>query len=237
MKATFFLPVAGALCLCGCVFDTAATGPARHDSRSIERDASERVHVALNMGAGDLKVSGGAQKLMEGDFTYNVASWKPDIRYSTTGSLSRLTVEQPGKSHGNLGNVKYEWDLRLNDEVPLDVALHFGAGDARLALGTLSLRGVEVNMGVGKLELDLRGTPKHSYSVRVRGGVGEVTVRLPRDAGIYAEARGGIGGIDTRGLRREDGHWVNDAYDHSRVSIRLDVEGGIGSIRLLAGGD
>jgi predicted membrane protein len=89
-------------------------------------------------------------------------------------------------------------------------------------------------MGVGKLDMDLRGNPQHNYDVRVRGGIGEVTVRLPAGVGIYAEGAGGIGEIRTQGLRREDGHWVNDAYDDSKVRIHMDIHGGIGSIRLIA---
>jgi hypothetical protein len=174
---------------------------------------------------------------MQGDFTYNVASWKPSIRYSSTGSLGSLTIEQPGANSVHVGNVKYQWDLRLNKEVPLDMKVHCGAGKARLDLGSLALRSVEVAMGVGELDMDLRGSPKHSYNVHVQGGVGEATIRLPGDVGVYAEAAGGIGEIRAQGLRREDGHWVNDAHDHSRVNIRLDIEGGIGSIRLLADRD
>ena len=89
--------------------------------------------------------------------------------------------------------MKYSWDLQLNKKVPVDLALHFGAGQARLDLASLQLRGVEVNMGVGQLDLDLREQPKHSYNVAIHGGIGEATVRVPRMPGIYAEAHGGIG--------------------------------------------
>src|SRR5258707_301992 len=83
-------------------------------------------------------------------------------------------------------------DVQLNTKVRLDLAVHFGAGQARLDLGSLQLRGVELEMGVGQLDLDLRGAPRHSYSVAIHGGIGEATVRLSADAGIYAEAHGGI---------------------------------------------
>jgi hypothetical protein len=52
--------------------------------------------------------------------------------------------------------------------------------------------------------------------------------------GVYATGRGGIGEIHTEGLRRQGDHWVNDAYDDAKVRIHLDVEGGIGEIRLIA---
>jgi hypothetical protein len=225
--------LAAVLCLSSCVIET-ATGPARHDSRTIERDASERVHVDLSMGAGNLTIRGGARKLLDADFTYNVESWRPEVRYSHTSTHGDLTIRQPEHGHTHIGHTRYEWDLALNNDVPMDLTLHFGAGEARLDLGSLSLRNVEVNMGVGKLEMDLRGKPQHNYDVRIRGGIGEATVRLPADVGVYAEGSGGIGEIRTQGLRREDNHWVNDAYENSKVRIHLDIHGGIGSIRLIS---
>ena len=232
--STRCLPLlAAALCASSCVIDT-ATGPVRHDSVTIERDASERVRVDLNMGAGSLTIGGGAQKLLNADFNYNVASWRPEVRYSSTGTHGELTIRQPGQGHAQIGHTRYDWDLELNNDAPMDLALHFGAGEARLRLGSLSLRNVEVDMGVGKLEMDLRGNPKHNYDVRIRGGVGEATVRLPAGVGVYAEGSGGIGEIRTQGLRREGGHWVNDAYEDSKVRMHLEIHGGIGSIRLIA---
>src|ERR1035441_7295825 len=148
------LPLLGvALCLSSCVID-AVTGPLRHESTTIERDASERVHVNLTMGAGTLDVRGGAQKLLNADFDYNVASWRPEVRYTSTGTRGDLTIRQPGTVHNRIGHVKNDWDLALNNDVPMDLNLHLGAGEARLDLGRLSLRDVEVHMGVGKLEMD-----------------------------------------------------------------------------------
>ena len=144
-----------------------------------------------------------------------------------------LTVEQPSK-HTHIGNMKYEWDLRLSDRVPLDIHVNFGAGQAQLDLGSLDLRGVQLDMGVGQLQMDLRGNPKHDYNVRISGGVGEATVRLPENAGIDARASGGIGDISVRGLRKQGDRWLNDAYDAPGVKIHVDVQGGIGSIHLIA---
>jgi hypothetical protein len=232
MDAKWWMALA-ALSLAGCVVTRDARGPVEYESRAIELDASERVRVNLDMGAGDLKVSGGTQKLLQAYFNYNVPDLKPEVHYTTDAGTGELRVEQP--SHrSRIGNLKYEWDLRLSDLVPLDVHVNFGAGEAQLDLGSLDLRSVQVDMGVGKLQLDLRGNPKHDYDVKVSGGVGEATVRLPANMGIDAQASGGIGNIDVRGLRKEGAHWVNDAYREAGVKIHVNVEGGIGSIRLIA---
>jgi hypothetical protein len=64
--------------------------------------------------------------------------------------------------------------------------------------------------------------------------VGEATVYLPLSAGIIADASGGIGGIQVRGLHKSEGHYVNDAYGHANATIRVDVRGGVGAINLFA---
>jgi predicted membrane protein len=100
-------------------------------------------------------------------------------------------------------------------------------------LGGLTLRDVDIEMGVGQLDLDLRGTPKMSYDVRIQGGVGEATVRVPSNVGVQAQARGGIGEIQARGFRRDGRFYYNEAFGDSKVVIHLDIQGGVGSIRLL----
>src|SRR5579862_4225467 len=184
---TKLLLIPAALCLSSCVInDHVQTGPLEHESRSIERGDAERAQLNLRMGAGELRVSGGAANLMSGDFSYNVPAWKPDIRYNSNAGRATLTIEQPKTGQMNLGNATNRWDLQLNDEIPIDLALQFGAGETRLDLGSLSLRSIDVEMGVGELKLDLRGNPKHNYDVRVRGGVGEANVYLPANVGIDA---------------------------------------------------
>jgi hypothetical protein len=231
---------AAVLCLAGLaayyVFGV-RTGPMQSESRSVERDASKTLRVTVRMGAGTLKVRGGSKNWMGGDFEYNVPDWKPTIRYATSGGEGDLTIEQSSRRFmgiGPFGKTTNEWDLRLNDKIPTNLTVTVGAGEARLDLGTLSLRSLEIEMGAGELQLDLRGNPSRSYDVHIRGGAGEATVKLPRDVGVHVKAVSGVGEIKVRGLHSEGDDWVNDAYAKSKVQVRLDVQGGVGAINLIA---
>jgi len=221
----------GTLLLSGCVITT-GTGPTEYESRSFERQGAQQLQLELHMGAGDLRVGSGTSKLMQTYFTYNVAQWKPEIRDSRTGNLASIVISQP-EGMSSPQNMKYEWDVRLAQDVPLDLTAHFGAGDAHLDLGSLDLRSVTVHMGVGELQMDLRGSPRQDYNVEVHGGVGEATIYLPTDAGVYADAHGGIGEISVRGLHQVGGHYENDAYDTAKVKVHVNVNGGIGQITLI----
>src|SRR6266571_8091155 len=87
--------LAAVLCLSACEIHSAHSSPAQYDAQSVEMDASELVHVNLHMGAGDLRVTDGSQKLMRADFTYSVPEWKPEVRYTSSSGRGVLTIEQP----------------------------------------------------------------------------------------------------------------------------------------------
>ena len=227
------LLAAAALLLCACEFDTEPTGPTQHETQAVDLDKSEMVRVEINMGAGRLDVDGGASKLLNADFDYNVPSWKPVVQYTASSFRGTLRIEQPGHSHGG-SHVDYRWNLKLNDTVPLDIAAELGAGQAEMNLGSLDLRSVRINMGVGQVKLDLRGKPSRDYTVEINGGVGQATVLLPREAGIIASASGGIGNISVRGLEKRGAEYINPAHENAPVTIHLTVHGGVGEIRLVA---
>jgi len=207
-------------------------GPIEHFQKSIDLDKSEMSHVVIKMGAGELRVEGGSPKLLDADFEYDSPSSKPNVRYNASSFRGELSIEQPGHGGGNSNT--YKWDLHFNDKLPVDFVTHLGAGEAHLNLGSMNLRSVEVHMGVGQVELDLRGNPSHDYNVEIHGGIGQAEVHLPPSVGIVANASGGIGNIEVHGLEKHNGRWTNAAYEHSPVTIHLDVKGGIGNITLTA---
>lgn len=216
-----------------CDFDHTPTGPLQNEPFSLDRGNVEYANIELDMRAGEMRLRGGAAKLIEGSFEYNVPAWKPEVQSSMNGSHATVTIRQPERFHPS-GNKRNVWDLQLNDQTITDLALNCGAGQARLDLGNLMLREVTVHMGAGQVDLDLRGKPSRDYDVNVSGGVGQATIHLPEGVGIWAEAHGGIGSITVTGLDKQGDHWQNSLYDNSKVNVRVKVQGGIGEIRIIA---
>lgn len=234
MRAILF-SVATALALTGCGHMESA-GPMEKLSKSFDLDKSEVVRAEFRMGVGELRVTGGSQKLAEVNCEWNVPSWRPTAEYSSIGSRGTLRVEQKTTSKATFGSEqKNRWDIRMNDTVATDFDFKFGVGEADIKLGSANIRSLDLQMGVGEVKMDLRGVPKKDYSVSMRGGVGEATIYLPKDVAIVADAKGGIGGIHTTGLREEGGRYVNENYKkHAPVTIRLDIKGGVGAINIYA---
>ena len=226
--------VGTAALLSGCELNSVTTGETRTETVSFDLDASKSVRVELSMGSGELRVTSGTSKLMEGTFSYNVAAWKPVVDYRAGGaSTGELKLSQPNSSGSSFGHSVNNWDVKLNDGPALDVTANLGAGEANLDLGKMNLNRVEMSIGAGKMDMDLRGEPKRDYTVHIQGGVGETIVHLPKDVGIAASATKGLGDINVEGLQQRNGLWVNPDLIDAQVTVRLDVKGGIGQIRLI----
>lgn len=218
-----------ALMLTACI----TTGPVQTVTERIELDGAERASVQVNVGAGRLQVGGGADTLMDAEFTYNVEEWAPEVEYTITGDRGLLAVQQPRVTQIGLpvGNARYEWDLRFTEDIPLEMELNLGAGENNLALGGLNLDRLDVETGAGDVEIDLRGEWEEDLAADLEGGVGQLTVLLPESVNSRVHVERGIGTINTSGLTREGDAYVYRA-DDSEVTLTLDIEMGVGEVNL-----
>jgi hypothetical protein len=170
---------------------------------------------------------------MESDFSYNVADWKPKVNYKVGGDTGELSVKQGSGGGVRLGgDARNEGNVRFNDEVPTDLRVQMGAGESDLDLDSLELTGLVLEMGAGKTTVDLTGDYTRDFDASIQGGVGEATVMLPSKVGVRARAKGGLGNINAKGLKKEGDSYVNDAYGDSDVTLEVDVQGGVGQINL-----
>jgi hypothetical protein len=208
-------------------------GKMQHVSKSVDPENATSARAQLKMGAGELNLTGGADQLMEGDFSYNVSDWKPKVSYDVSDKKGELVVKQGSAEGGGLsGGARNEWDISMNDEVPTDLVVQLGAGESDLDLDSLTLTGLDLQMGAGKTTVDLTGDYTQGFDASIEGGVGEATVLLPSGVGVKAKAEGGLGKINAEGLKKVGDAYVNDAYGESDVTLNVNVQGGVGEINL-----
>ncbi len=205
---------------------------ARTETRVIDAGGAASASVVVRMGAGELRISGGAASLLEAEFTTNRERWIPELDYRVVGDRGRLEVRQKKGRSIFFGNRRNEWDLRLSGGLPIDLAVKLGAGESRLDLRGVDLEALDVDMGVGELHLDLTGPRTRDIEVKVDGGVGSATITFPRDIGVRVEVDGGIGSVNARGFVKDGHRYVNEAFGKTAAAIRVKVDAGIGSIDL-----
>jgi hypothetical protein len=176
---------------------TQQVGKMQSESQSVALENAQSARTLLKMGTGELNVTGDADQLMEGEFSYNVANWKPKVTYDVSGETGELVVKQGSANEGGRlgGGARNEWDVRFNDEVPTDLVVEMGAGESDLDLDSLTLTGLDLQMGAGKTTVDLTGDYAQDFDASIQGGVGEATVMLASEVGVRAKAQGGLGKI------------------------------------------
>jgi hypothetical protein len=212
---------------------TLQVGKLQRESKSVDPKNAQSARAQLKMGAGELNVTGGADQLMEGEFSYNVSEWKPKVSYDVSGDEGELIVKQrSAEGTGLSGDARNEWDISLNDKLPTDLVVQLGAGESALDLDSLALTGLDLQMGAGKTTVDLTGDYAQDFDASIEGGVGEATVLLPSEVGVKAKAEGGLGKINAQGLQTVGDSYVNDAYGESDITLSVDVQGGVGEINL-----
>lgn len=209
------------------------TGGLKKDDFTIEKDKAEELELEVNIGAGELNISDGADEWAEGTFEYNHKKFKPDVSYKLKGEKGTAVIKQGKGLFGNMkfGEIKNNWDISLNNDIALDLFINAGASDTNIDLSELNLTNLEVNAGVGDVTVDLSGEWEQSFDAVIHMGVGETTIILPKDIGVKIETSNGIGDTDVSGLiSKGDGIYVNEAYEDAEVIINLQMELGIGDV-------
>jgi hypothetical protein len=203
------------------------------ERRAVALDGATRAEVGLHMSAGELRVRGADQEaLLDGSFEYNRERLRPEIDYRRFGETGILQVRHARRHSIPFGRVRNRWDLDLSKAVPLDLDIELGAGQSDIDLRGLKLERLEIDMGVGEMTLDLQGAHERSFDVKIDGGVGSGRIYVPFGVGVRIKVDGGLGSIDTRGLTKQAGAYVNEAYGKSAVTIEVDINAGIGSLDL-----
>jgi hypothetical protein len=204
----------------------------QHVERTVDRGLAKSVNATIQMNAGDLNLSGGSTHLLEGDFDYRSSSGTPKVEYSVSGTTGNLDISQePSDTHFNTTSDNH-WTLHLANDIPIELKIEMGAGRGNLRLRDIDVKRLGLDMGAGQVDVDLTGDRKSDLTANLEGGVGEANIRLPRNVGVIVNASGGLGTIETHGLKHQDDEYVNEAYGKSPVTIHLRVEGGIGRIVL-----
>ena len=204
----------------------------RTETQTIRLDSATSADVHIEFGAGELTVGGGSSNLMDGTFRYNVDEWKPVIDYHENGAVGSLTVSQQGDSVPVGNTVTNEWDIQLSDEVSLDLHINTGAGTSELNLNSLELNNLEVVSGAGITHIDLTGNWQHDVKVSIHGGVGEIVVRLPADIGVAVKMDTALVSVETNNLNKGSDGYTNAAYGSTTNTLTMDLQAGVGTVRL-----
>jgi hypothetical protein len=156
------------------------TGPTVTDEIQIPslEEPDNTAVVTLGFGAGELNLSPGADGvLIDGEATYNVDDFKPDIYIDheviriETGNLEIAGIPKVRE------RVKNTWDLNLGSS-PIDLTIKAGAYVGDFELGNLALSNLHIADGASEVEMNFEQPNRiEMQSLRYETGASNITLR------------------------------------------------------------
>ena len=120
---------------------------------------------------------------------------------------------------------------RLNPGRCRSLTLKAGAAEfTSRALGNARCARIAFQGGVGAVLLDLTGAWAADADVSAEMALGQLTLRLPRDAGIEMTLDRFLSSFQPNGFTERGRTWVSDNYDQARQHLRIDLTTAVGGV-------
>ncbi len=92
----------------------------QHHTQTVDLQGVKSAHARLEMGEGELTINGGANHMLDADFTYSGSFEAPRVEYSVAGGVGQLNISQDSHSL-HFGRSENDWNLRFGKDIPLDL--------------------------------------------------------------------------------------------------------------------
>ncbi len=218
----------------GCVRVEMPRGSFTESNDSVTLQGATKVNARFDMGAGKLDIASADTDLMEARFGYSRSGWEPEVAYDVNGSTGELSVRSPRKIDFDFGSeYRYEWTIGLSPDVPMDLVVDMGAGQATLDLVGLDIRDLRVDVGAGDTTIDLSGDWKNDLNGDINTGAGALKLRVPENIGVRIVGyKDGVGEYRADGFMQDGDALVNSAYEKATVRFDLVLRRGVGDVEI-----
>ncbi len=128
-------------------------------------------------------------------------------------------------------NAERIWDLGLTPGASLDLAAVLAVGEAELDLSGLALSVLQVEMGLGRIELTLPA--EGQFEGRLESALGQIVIRVPQ--GMALEIVGDLGLVVRDvpdGYQQEGDSITSPGYAGAESRVDLTIEEGIGMLEI-----
>ena len=186
-------------------------------SEPLGNATSAEIHLDLSIGNSTLRAGADPETLFDAEITH-----VGTLDYRASGTTQKeisLRGRDPNFNLGLFDVIDHEkdlrWDIELSTMIPIYLDISGGVGDSDLDLSKLQVSGINLDAGVGNIDLLLPATDSE-YEAKIESGVGDIHLRIAENADIHVDIGGGVGNVDIT--------------IPANTAVRLDAETGVGSI-------
>lgn len=165
------------------------------------------------------------------DFSFDLGAGKSELNFADLKVNSLEVAVGAGPANINLTS-------DYTESIDLDVDGGVGQSNVYLTGNFKEEIEADVETGVGGAIIDARGSFPKGMELNVDGGVGGIEIYLPADHGIRIKGQKGIGSLIIENGKQNvslasNQVYENDAYALTDAKLDLQLEAGVGSIKLI----
>jgi predicted membrane protein len=223
--------------------------------KSLPLKEANLVKSDISFFAGELYMDADSKKLVECYYGYKDLYIVPYMIYKEVDNTGYLTIKSKREKAEQLDNRSDDnkWKLELNRNLKNDVSIELMAGIANINLegakitnfafkmtageSHINLRNTSVpkircNMVAGETSIDLSGKWHNDCDAEIKGGVGQINVKVPFKTGVKIHAQGLLGEVNIPFFHKDGRDYTNDAWGKSKHNITIEISGAIGEINV-----
>ena len=190
-----------------------------------------RVTAIVQLRAGNLKVSSETERLVSADLEY----WKrePITTSEYSGFDSSATVEIRDKERGWKGwswrawGAK-DWDIKLTDQIPINLRIYAKATDGELDLSDLRVKNLNLETKAGNFDIKL-GDLVDQVNGTIESDASRLHLLIPEDVGLKIENHSRLTSTSFSGLSvlKYDNIYETSNFEQAPRKITLSLEGSV----------
>lgn len=191
----------------------------------------EEARLVFNYGAGRLTIDGRAapDELLHGRFNTGL-----EFDRKEEGERVTLHLRPPGGgayAPWNWGHQNRDWDIHLNNAIPLELEVEMGAAEANLDLSEMQVRRFRLKTGASESRVTLPTQATYTRAT-VDCGMASVTLHIPQGVAAQIEAEAGMAEVkvDRRRFPRAGKVYRSADYDTAANRLDLTIHVGMGSV-------
>jgi hypothetical protein len=182
-----------------------------------------RVRLGRDQTAGEMELALSTDVAMDLDMDFGAVRADIDL-----GGISLTRLEIATGASETLIDIS-----EPNREAMSRASIDVGAAEFTVRnLGNLNAQVIEIDAGVGDIELGFGGDWQQNARVSVDMGLGSLVLRFPRGLGVQLEKDTFLTSLDSEGLVKNGDTYYSLDYDESEYQITVDIDAAFGSIRV-----
>jgi len=224
------LIILGFSSLYGAFFGRRALGTEQY---AVPLEGARRAKLSMHYGAGKLRLGAGTGvgEMLDGSFRGGIL-----VQSKHEGDVLSIDMHHPGRlgfiSPWNWGpGATLDWNVNLNENIPLELSMDTGACDAVLDLRELQVTDLNVNTGASSTTIHMPGKVDYTKA-HIKSGAASMIVVLPEHVAAHIQVEGALAGVqvDTTRFKRSGKVYRSANYEAADRKAEITIDASVGSL-------